>query len=169
METHRIKMKIGVHEFDAEGPKELVTTQFEAFMAAVSSMPAGTPAQVNQLGTPITPVTPGEASQAILDRVFSKGDPVSLTALPSGDNAAANALLILLYGFLKISGDQTVTGTMLNKAAKKSGVNIDRLDRAISVYQPEFVLAAGAKKGRRYSLNNRGIMRAEEIIRTIVQ
>jgi len=167
METHRIKMKIGVHEFEAEGPRELVTAQFEAFMAAVSSLPAGAPS--NHLGTPITPATPLEASQAILDRVFSKGDPLSLAALPSGDNAWENALLILLYGYLKINGEQTVTGTMLNKAAKKSGVVVDRIDRAMSIHQPDFVLVAGAKKGRKYSLNNRGIARAEEIIRTIVQ
>ena len=175
METHRIKMKIGVHEFEAEGPQELVTQQFEAFKELISSMPKGPsgPGVMSGLSQPdgstINPATPLDATQIVLDRVFSKGNPLSLAALPSGDNAAANSLLILLYGFLKINGEQTVTGTMLNKAARKSGVNIDRIDRVIAVYQPEFVLAAGAKKGRKYSLNNRGIARAEEVIRTLVQ
>jgi hypothetical protein len=176
METYRIKMKIGVHEFEAEGPQDLVTAQFDAFKELISSGPKGVTApnaasaftQTN--GSAINPATPTDVSQAILDRVFSKGNPLSLAALPSGDNAASNALLILLYGFLKINGEQNVTGTMLNKAAKKSGVvNIDRIDRAMSVHQPDLVLTAGAKKGRKYSLNNRGIARAEEIIRTLVQ
>lgn len=169
METHRIKMKIGVHEFEAEGPREIVTAQFDAFMSAVSSIPTVAPSPVNQLGTPITPAAPEEVSRTILDRVFRQGETLSLAALPHGDNAKADALLALLYGYLKLSEQQTVTGTSLMKSAKVSGVTIERVDRTISAYQPDFVLAAGAKKARRYSLNNRGLAKAEEVIRTLVQ
>ena len=37
METFKIKTKIGQSEFEAEGPTEAVTAQFEAFLARISS------------------------------------------------------------------------------------------------------------------------------------
>ena len=168
METHRIKTKIGVHEFEAEGPKELVTAQFEAFMAAVSSMPKDTPTTITP---PVVPPPPlplvTAATGEVLERVFRQGDTLSLAALPAGDNATPDAMLALLYGYLKLKGETTVTGTSLMKSAKLSGVAIDRVDRAMN--QPEYVLAAGVRKARRYQLNNRGISRAEDIIKAILQ
>jgi hypothetical protein len=177
LDTYRIKMKIGVHEFEAEGPTDLVTTQFDAFMAAVSTATAlqeaaGTfnlnpPITPAPHAPPIAPATASEVTEAVLGRVFRQSDILSLAALPNGDNATADAMLALLYGYLKLKGETTVTGTSLMKSAKLSGVPVGRVDRAMN--QPEYVLAAGVRKARRYQLNNRGIARAEEIIRTILQ
>lgn len=39
METLKLKMKIGEHEFDAEGPTDVVQAQFVAFKELISSLP----------------------------------------------------------------------------------------------------------------------------------
>ena len=78
-------------------------------------------------------------------------------------------MLALLYGYLKIQSEQNVTGTTLRKSALVSGVNIDRADRVLNGLIPDYVLAGGVRKARRYQLNNRGIARAEGIIKQILQ
>ena len=180
METNRIKMKIGDAEFEAEGSSEIITKQFDAFMKAVDArskqapVPAAiTPAtQALNIESPVAPiVTPtiSGVSQDILDRVFRQGDHLSLAALPHGENADSDAMLAILYGFLKLMNENAVTGTALMKSAKISGVNIGRVDRIMGLHIPDYVLVAGVKKARRYQLNNRGIAKAEEIIRAVLQ
>ena len=39
MENTRIKIKIGNHEFEAEGPSKIVQEQFEAFKQLIASTP----------------------------------------------------------------------------------------------------------------------------------
>lgn len=177
METHRIKVKIGDAEFEAEGPTEIVQGQFDSFLAAIASIPKQAPAPANP--APATPAIPGQSvngvtpppqavGSEILARVFREGDYLSLAALPTGDNIEGSAMLALLYGYLKLKNENAVTGTMLNKSAKISGVNIDRVDRVMGTIK-DLVLMAGVKKARRYQLNNRGLSRAEEVINQIVQ
>ncbi|MBI2752443.1 MAG: hypothetical protein HYX46_02855 [Betaproteobacteria bacterium] len=170
--THRIKVKLGDAEFDAEGSEEAVQAQYDAFLAAVSSLPkAATQAGLNATLGAATLNATATVSPApqVLDRVFRRGEILSLAALPSGDNAVPDAMLAILYGHMKLEGEQAVTGTMLMKSAKKSGVTLDRVDRVVEPLMPKYVAAAGVKKARRYQLNNPGIARAEEIIKAILQ
>ena len=37
METTRIRLKIGIHEFEAEGPTEIVNEQFASFKEMISN------------------------------------------------------------------------------------------------------------------------------------
>lgn len=181
--THRLKIKIGSAEFEAEGAPEMVKAQYESFLAALTlaaktpptpapalAAAAFAPASPNDDGRSETPTPPGGAAldRALLERVFSAGDPLSLAALPRSDNANADALLVLIYGYNKLRGEQSVTGTMLMKSAKKSGVPVERVDRSMGS-NTAFILTAGAKKGRRYSLNNRGVVEAEGMIRKMVE
>lgn len=172
--THRLKIKIGSAEFEAEGPPELVKEQFASFLAALpqaskESPPPAAVAPVAPVETPgITPPPALTLERDVLGRVFADGEPLSLMALPRTDNANPDALLVLLYGYHKLRDEQAVTGTMLMKSAKKSGVPVERVDRSLGSNAP-LINAAGAKKGRKYSLNNRGITAAEGIIRRMVE
>lgn len=177
METTRIKVRIGDAEFEAEGPQELITKQFDSFMAVVSATPkkeptappsaaVGGPTQPASGAAPPTPAS--EVASAVMERVFRQGDTLSLAALPNGENASSDAMLALLYGYMKIKNETTVTGTSLMKSAKLSGVSVDRVDRLMAANQ-DLVLAAGVRKARRYQLNNRGIARAAQIINAILQ
>src|SRR5688572_17943197 len=44
MPDYRLKIKIGDHEFDAEGPADVVQAQFEVFKELVLTAPASKPA-----------------------------------------------------------------------------------------------------------------------------
>ena len=180
VDTHRIKMKIGSAEFEAEGPKELVTEQFKAFMEAVTAMPVAATASP-ATASPVAPTVAVQAPAApepstqngtgvpaqIMERVFAAGEMVSLAALPNSGNIELDSLLALLYGFHS-KGEQAVTGTALMRSVEKSGVRVGRIDRCLEKY-PDFVLIAGQRKARRYSLNNRGMAKAAEVIKRIVE
>src|ERR1700730_17853323 len=96
---HRIKVKIGAAEFDAEGSPELVKEQYEAFLSAISQQPT---LLVNP--EPSSPsksepqMVQGKFARALIDRVFRQGDPLSLMDTPKTDNADADAILVLIYG-----------------------------------------------------------------------
>lgn len=169
METHRIKVKLGNAEFDAEGKPEAVQAQYEAFLKLVALLPKPETVAPKTDFIKVTPTGAIEIADAVLDRVFRRGDVLSLSALPSGEEREADTMLALLYGYLKLQNEQTVTGTSLRKSALVSGVNIDRADRVLNTLIPDFVLAGGVRKARRYQLNNRGLTRAEGIIKGILQ
>jgi len=171
MENHRIKVKLGDAEFDAEGKPEDVKAQYDAFLALLAALPKTQPPAASEkpIGASALTAPPGEVERALLDRVFRQGDVLSLAALPTGEAREADTMLALLYGYLKLADEQTVTGTSLRRSALQSGVNIDRADRVLNGLIPEFVLAGGVRKARRYQLNNRGIARAEAIIKALLQ
>jgi hypothetical protein len=164
-EKSTISIKLGNAEFSAEGPVNIVQAQFEAFLRALESRPG-------EAGKPDKPDSNGgqnrvtaELDSGLLNRVFAKdgADRVSLKALPR--SGAGDALLLILYGFEEIAGEHSVTGSALIKAAEKSGVRLDRLDRTIDA---ELVTAAGMRRAKRYGLNNRGKQRAQEILKTVL-
>jgi hypothetical protein len=179
MENHRIKVKLGDAEFDAEGKPEDVKAQYEAFLALVAALPKVQPPPPPPPNPQPPAFVPGQpnnqpegVAQEMMDRVFRKGDNLSLAALPSGDNAAQDAMLALLYGYQKIQNETHVTGTLMMKSAKISGVDlgkVGRVDRVMASLIPDYVLAAGVKKAKRYQLNNRGLAKAENVIKAIFQ
>ncbi len=165
--TQKIKIQIGDAIFEAEGPVSIVEQQFQAFIGLLNKLPEK-PKPAKNLdpdGGNGNPEETQPISQAMLDKVFrDEGDFISLSARPQD---AGDALLILLYGFDHIKNEPKVTGVTMMKAAKKSGVQIPRVDRYMNE-NAEFVLTGGVKRGKRYSLNNRGIEYAEKIIRGLI-
>ena len=172
--THRIKVKLGLNEFEAEGKQELVKQQYADFLEAVKQTSISAP--IAPPPTQPKPNTPTEENvwvgskipTAILDRIFRKGDPLSLLATPRSEKANADSLLVLIYGLTELKGEQAVTGTTLRKSASKSGVNVNRIGETLNAHA-DLIQAGGERKGRRYSLNNRGIAEAERIIKGMVE
>src|ERR1019366_7885245 len=85
METTRIKVKIGEHEFDAEGPVEAVQSQFEAFRALVSTAPRQNLQAVPEGNLQATEKnnTPDAFPHIPIEKILHiAGRIVSLTALP---------------------------------------------------------------------------------------
>ena len=169
--THRMKVKLGSNEFEAEGNPELVKKQWEEFKAIVAQLPKE-PFDVN----PADPATQKSAAPAIhsklpkaaLDRVFRQGDPLSLMDIPKTDNAEADALLVLLYGHTERIGQPDVTAAALAKSASKTGLDVYRIGRTLAAKEA-FIRSSGKKKGTRYSLNNKGIAEAEKLIKAMAQ
>ena len=176
-----LKLRIGTFEFDAKGPTKTIDARLASFKeliqlaqtiaptaAAVPVVPKtdATPAEPPSM--PATIPTTSAITPEILGRVFqSKGDSLSLLAIPN-DASSADALLVLLYGFAKLKDTPNVTGVSLMAAAKQSGVQVPRIDRVIDSKQ-EFITWGGSKRGRRYGLNNRGMKYVEDLIPRLVQ
>lgn len=173
-DRHRIKAKIGPHEFEAEGKEAIVIKQYDSFLAALKAMVAAPvaadigakPAPEQTKATLLLPDAP--IPKDVLARVFRDGDPLSLMHPPKTDKADADGLLMLIYGYTEMVGKPDVTAATLAVAARKTGLNVDRLSRSIAAHEA-LIGVSGMKKGTRYTLNNRGIAEAKRLILASVE
>jgi hypothetical protein len=166
---YRVRAKLFDNEFDAEGPEEVVKADYQLFVETVERLRVA-PAPPNPLKPP--PVGNGgethdsEIEPAVLQRIFRvDGDQVTLRVLPQSQQREADGVLLLLYGFRVMAQQQDVLSSRLLVAAQTSGLNVERIDRALVPYM-ELVNKGGIKAGSRWGLRNTGITRAEEIVRT---
>lgn len=168
--THKVRIKIGANEFEAEGDKATVEEQARQFFALMAAAPAAPVSPAGGAASQQPPSDPGAnnlgvaASQAAMDGAFQvEGDLISLRVLPKSQSYAADTLLMLLYGHKVMRDEGEVLGGKLMKEARQSGLKIDRVDRVIDLHS-EFIIKGGARKGARYGLNNRGIAKAKEML-----
>jgi hypothetical protein len=176
MEPYKLRIKIGPHEFEAEGPKDAVVEQFEAWTAIITSP--------ESLRHPVSPTTPdttppgfegplssevGPFSPADLLKIFNIDDKrklVTLRHLPIGEDRHREAVLLTLYGFLRCGNTDEVMVTKLKSALEAAGSAPDRIDRVAEPYRQDGLLVKGGSgKGGKYRLTNTGKSRAEELIR----
>ncbi len=155
METTRLKIKIGNHEFEAEGPAELVKEQFETFKQLISNVPPS--AQFPQSST-----SNGGAdtdSKTLFDKISRvEGRLVSLTIKPKTEGEAA---LVIMLAQRAYRDNQTVTASEISDGLEQSGYRVGRLDRVMKPLADEgSVVQIGAKKGTRYRLTNQGVSKA---------
>ena len=98
MDTLKLHVEVGNNKFDGEGPADLIKELYQAFLAKVGQQPQAAAVTQNQ-AQPDTPVTDA-AMDALLKRVFVERDGVvTLQAKPSTDDADADALVLLMYGY----------------------------------------------------------------------
>lgn len=166
---YRLRVRLGNSEFEAEGEEALIKEQYQMFLDAVAR--AHHLGQEEQTSSPVAKPdgTSGNATihESLVERVFAVDrDGVSLQILPNGTTRAADAVLLLLYGHLRLRNESRVYGTQLMKDARRSGLSIDRIDRVISAHR-DFYNRGGQRKGSRYSLNNQGVIKAEQILRSM--
>jgi hypothetical protein len=85
--------------------------------------------------------------------------------LPRTEEVNADAIVLLLYGYLQLCDTDTVGSAELLAMAKKSGVRIDRIDRTIADHLM-YINKGGSRRGCRYSLNNQGKAYAQQLLET---
>jgi hypothetical protein len=172
MDITKIKIKLGEHEFEAEGPAETVQKQFEAFKELLSSMPImsnpertvshGAAAYVSQFnGSPTgLPHVPIEKILHVSGRV------VSLTAIPASTEDAA---LLIMLGHKDLRNNPTVTGQEIGDGLAQSGRPVPRVDRVMEkAIEEAFVLKNGIRRSTRYRLTNAGLTKALNIARDLM-
>lgn len=170
---YKLNVRIGDAEFAAEGSEQQVRDQFEQFMAAVTNMGATGKPKPEPPRNSDDGGNNGQsegASKDRVERVFSVDKDkqfVSLKILPRTDNREADSLLLILYGFKELVGLTEVNAVRLSSAARQSGLQLERIDRTINAHR-QYVTEGGAKRGKRYGLNNQGINKAIEIIGEMV-
>lgn len=190
MEKHRLRMKIGAHEFDAEGPREEVARQFDEWKAliALATAPPSNPAASHQrqaasrFSHVIEEVTTKDGFKAAPWDIFSVDSDRELMTLKAhpaaGENRDADAILLILYGYKQAGGpsgtDTTGSGgvpvTKLKESLEVSGLRVPRIDRAIEAYvRSGYVLKGGRGKGGIYRLTNTGFAKADDMARQLFE
>ena len=166
MDSYRLKIKVGDHEFEAEGPTDAVTRQFEAWKELIAAVPRQTNVTPATNGTQEEPQKPVDAPIA-MDKIFrSEGRVVSLTALPNTEQEAA---LLILLGQRHYRTNESVTGSEVMDGMQLSGYRLGRVDRMLDGLASDgVVIRTGQHRGTRYRLSNTGLTRAQGIAREVI-
>lgn len=173
MDSAKLKLKIGMHEFEAEGPSEVVQAQFEAFRELVKANVKllEQPAQSRE---PVqTPATSNNQSNGSLDLALDKimrhdDRVVSLTV--RGDSLEEEILLLLL-GQKRFRDNENVSGSEILEGLRLTRGPVGRVDYQLTrmAERDGTVLSFGTRRARRYRLTNQGAARAKELATALVQ
>ncbi len=170
MSNYKIQTKIGLAEFCAEGTEDSVRADYDRFLKAVASRPVnnGAAAKIDDLGS-LAGENGGEVEPALLQAVFKVDQErgwVSLKMLPPSESAnrAADAALLLIYGFHRLLEQSEAPVTKLISGLRESGISVDRFDRTIAPHSG-LILKGGQKIGAKFRLNNQGMSQAAAMIR----
>lgn len=164
MDAYRIKVKIGEYEFEAEGPADLVQSQFEAFKELIASTlrhpHVNTLKLGNQAGS-TERISENDGSLLMNKILRIDGRVISLTVRPTSE---AEAALLVLFGQKTSRNNETVTASELRDGLEHSGYRFARVDRLMQPLCDEgLVIKIGTRKATRYRLTNPGLARAMEI------
>jgi hypothetical protein len=168
MSEYRLKIKIGNHEFEAEGPADAVAKQFSDFKEIISKIP-DLPIVVAAAPVLADAAAPGPAASgplpppvSALNKIFRvEGRVISLTALPGSENEAA---LLVMLGQKELRDNDAATGSEVKDGLELSGFKPGRIDRTMERFVADgLVLTMGRNRGRKYRLTNQGLVRAQAI------
>jgi hypothetical protein len=167
-DTYRLKIKLGADEFEAEGPIQVVQSQFAAFKELVEARQqfAATQPPVVIPTLPVNADTPKPETPVInerLDKIMQLSDRVvSLTARPT---SGEDAVLLLLYGQKVLRQNDAVTGSEITQGVSATGgLAINRVDRLLDkLSDGGDVIVIGERRGRRYRLTNAGVAKARQV------
>jgi|ERR1019366_1625223 hypothetical protein len=173
--NYKLKIKIGMHEFEADGPADTVREQFESFKQLITSMP-------NQ-STPLTQNSPvaGEFSGTIpataqdvafddsqLGKIMKKeARVVSLTIRPQ---SVEQALLLIILGQRYLRNMEVTTGgEIMAGISSTGGLTVTRIDRFLEKMGREGdLIVAGEHRSKRYRFTNSGLIKAQKIAKELL-
>ena len=161
METCKLKIKIGEHEFEAEGPTEIVQAQFDAFRDMVVAIPKQTPASPPD-------DQPPDTSELMLSKIMvQNGRVVSLTA--RGDSLEDEIKLVLL-GQKNLRDNDNVTGSEIMDGLRITGRKVVRIDYQLDkMTMAGDVITIGTNRARRYRMTSQGFAKAQELAMALIE
>lgn len=169
MDAMKVRLKVGVHEFEAEGPPNEVNAQLAIWQGLISSQSAadgrvtkdGTTRDSGGDGSGEPRSGPGTGRLFVVD---DRKDLVTLRAHPQGEDRAADAVLLIVYGYRALRNLEDVPVTKLLESLRVSGISVERIDRAVAPHLTAgYLLKAGRAKGGRYRLTNTGMAAATRL------
>lgn len=114
---------------------------------------------------------PGKVQSPYAVRVFAadeRRDLLTMRVHPRGENAEADAVLALVYGYSELRDVDDVPVTKLLTSARLSGFRVERIDRAAAPYiRSNLLLKTGSAKGSKYTLTTTGRARAEALVKEL--
>jgi|SRR5882724_10326405 len=178
-ETYRLKIKIGQHEFEAEGAPDVAQKQFQAFQELIASIP-------EQRVLPPTQAI-AEASKAIalanstsnteagvpdFSKIMKVEDRiVSLTVRPE---SLDDAVMLILLGQKELRASELSTGgEIMQGLTATGGFPITRIDKTLAkLGRAGDVIVIGEHRSKKYRLTNAGLTRvrrtANALLATVV-
>jgi hypothetical protein len=171
---HRIKIKLGDAEFEAEGSEQSVQAQYLQFLEALKSVAPSKPPPALAAAPRGRIEGQQPADKVHIDEIAAnifelrQDGVVALKVLPKGNDREGDALLLILLGYRRLKNEEAVLATHLLKAAQISGIDVYRPANALVVHD-NFIIRGGQRKGSTYRLNNQGVRKAEEIATRIFE
>jgi hypothetical protein len=169
MDAYKLRIKVGSHEFEAEGDKTTVMAQYESWKKLIESFAQRT---LSAGSTVLEGKDKKEDIPEELTPLFEtdqKRGLVTLRALPDGEQKHGDALLLVLYGYRRLRAQDEVLVTKIKSALETSGPAPGRIDRVAEPYQRDGLLVKrGARNASKYRLTNKGIIRAEELAKHLM-
>jgi len=167
LENIKIRTTIGEYKFEAEGPTEVVRSQFKTFSeivrsAASSKVGLRTTEGIKHAAAHAEDELPPAALSGIMG---VDGRVVYLTI--SGPTAAEAALLIML-GQRELRGNLSSTGQEISDGLARSGYPMPRVYRLLAKEMKEqLVVTVGERRSMRYRLTTQGLHRTHCLARAL--
>jgi hypothetical protein len=172
---YRLKIKVGVHEFEAEGLPEDVREQFNAFRELIASVPvsvAASPQQTIIPGQNLGEIAPKKEDVPVGELTLNKimkadGRTVSLTVRPK---SLDEGILLILYGQKALRQNDSVTGAEVIDGLKTTGgLAFGRIDRVMEkIGKDGDIIVTGENRGKRYRMTNSGVAKARQIAQDLL-
>ena len=185
MDNSKLRVKASDYELEAEGSRDFVREQYEAFKRLLGDVPGKSAVPesrdpIERSSSPQAPASPLPREKAVVPaksetKSFQKllvwddrTQQVKLTVLPDGPTKVADTVLLLLLGYRELRGASQVSALDLNQGLRSAGFDDLRLDREMAPYvKARLILRSGVGKGSRYRLTTRGVKQANELAQTL--
>lgn len=156
MDNYRLKIKVGEHEFEADGPPDAVQSQFKEWKELIATVPRQKDDTTASNDLQEKRSTNDEPPNLALDKIMRVEDRiVSLTAPPE---LATEAALLILLGQRQFRSNESVTGNEMMTGLQQSGFRMARVDRILEgLADSGLVIRSGQHRGTRYRLSNTGL------------
>jgi hypothetical protein len=174
-EHYRLKIKVGQHEFEAEGPADVVREQFDAWKEMIAFAPVNWSAQpqLEQVTTPstatMTTAKPDASSiDTMLDKIMRVDNRV--VSLTVRANSVEDAALLILYGQKTLRQNDAITGgEVMEGMTATGGFSMARVDRLLEkLGRDGDAIVIGERRGKRYRLTNAGQTKARQIAADLI-
>ena len=168
MDVHKLRIRIGAAELEAEGPQDWVEKQRDMFLTRLEGDSADENANEhgsrsegsNSERTERAVIRP--VSETDINRIASQsGDVITLTAVPGGETADEDSFMLLLLAHKVMRGVDSVLAGDLLAGMKQSGRAVDRLDGVFAKIDSTHVIRTGVRKGTKYRLTSPGGAKAK--------
>ena len=185
MDNSRLRVKAPDYELEAEGSRDFVREQYEAFRRLLGDVPEKSVVSesgeaVERSPSPESPASPLHDEKTVVPEIsqatsFQKllvwndrTQRVKSTVLPDGSTRIADTVLLLLLGYRELRGLNQISALVLNQGLESAGFDDYRLDREMAPYlKARLVLRSGVGKGSRYRLTTRGVKKAQELVQSL--
>jgi hypothetical protein len=154
MTTLRIKIKLGEHEFEADGPPDAVEAQVRTFVRLI-----GREEKTEAKPAEIPPPPPITKVARINGKVVSLNVPCQ---------SLEQAVMAVLLGQRQLRGNPFVAGTEIMAGLRASGHRVERADNILKRQAMlGNVVVTGKRRLKRYRLTTDGAERAQKIAQAL--